>query len=105
MGAAWFFILVFAAVGCFVLGAIVLATVPRFRFTFSNLCVFFLGAIVGMIALSMLVMRPLAGLGWLSKMNMQQANSFAGWSFFIEALIGGTGFVWLKTWLSKPRSD
>ncbi|SRR5260370_12386629 len=95
--------LVLGVIGSMVLGIIVLASVPTFRISVSNLFVFVFGAFLGMFALSNLLGRGLNALGLLKGAPIDRQNELIYVWVFLGALIGGTVFVWLKLRLQKKR--
>jgi hypothetical protein len=95
--------LLIGLIGSAILGAVILAVIPSFRLTMSNLLVFVVGAFLGMFALANLVERTLNALGLLKPMPIQTQNHFTGVLALLGALMGGTTLVWLKMRLRKTR--
>ena len=84
------------------LGLIVLAAVPTFRLTISNLVVFVVGAVAGIFALANLIERPLMNHGLYLNITMVRQNELSLVLDFFCALVGGTAVVWLRMRLLSP---
>src|SRR5258708_37091000 len=91
--------------GSAVLGAIVLAVVPRFELTFRNLLVFVIGAFLGMFGFTNFVERTLYRLGMLGPTSIERQNNLAYALALPGALIGGTLLVWVETRLGRKTSQ
>ncbi|SRR6266480_6644722 len=91
--------------GSAILGAIVLAVVPRFELTVRNLLIFVIGAFLGMFGFTNFVERILYRLGMLGPMSIERENNLAYALALAGALIGGTLLVWLKTRLGQKTNQ
>ncbi|SRR5258708_4782219 len=99
------YLLFIYAGGITLLGVIVLTLAPSLRFTFTNLLVFVVGAVAGMLAMANLFIwgvRLIFGL--LQIRTSQTTDVLIYFPAVIGAALGGAALVWLKTRIMGRRS-